>query len=391
LKNLWDLITSLKLTIVCLAILMVLVIGCTLDQVSLGLWGAVEAYMRSWVVWRPLPGFLTRPFGLEGRPLPLFPGGASVGLVLMINLAAAQFRRLELSWKKAGLWITHAGLILLFVGEFVTGLYQVESFMRIEQGQTVNYVESHREHELVVTDVTDPGKDEVYGVPERVLAHEGDVALPGTPVTLRVRKFFRNAELFNRTPADPPSAATMGVGASVTIREAPPVSGENERDLTSALVEPITGGKSHGVWLVSLALGAPQAFTFEGRTYQLSIKPRRWYQDFSVTLKKFSHDNYEGTEIPKNFSSLVQLVDPKRNENREVLIYMNQPLRYDSKAFYQSSYEGDTVTVLQVVQNPGWLLPYISCVLVAIGLLVHFGIALRRGLKRRVEITEATT
>jgi hypothetical protein len=36
-----------------------------------------------------------------------------------------------------------------------------------------------------------------------------------------------------------------------------------------------------------------------------------------------------------------------------------------------------------VVENPGWLLPYISCVLVTLGLLIHFGITLRRSLKRR--------
>jgi len=63
---------------------------------------------------------------------------------------------------------------------------------------------------------------------------------------------------------------------------------------------------------------------------------------------------------------------------------MNQPLRYDGKAFYQASFgKGDTLSILQVVENPGWLLPYISCVLVTLGLLIHFGITLRRFLKRR--------
>jgi hypothetical protein len=39
--------------------------------------------------------------------------------------------------------------------------------------------------------------------------------------------------------------------------------------------------------------------------------------------------------------------------------------------------------VLQVVENPGWLIPYISCVLVALGLVVHFSLSLRRGMRRR--------
>ena len=88
----------------------------------------------------------------------------------------------------------------------------------------------------------------------------------------------------------------------------------------------------------------------------------RKYLPYAFTLKQFRHDVYPGTDIPKNFSSLVQEVNPSRSESREVLIYMNQPLRYEGKAFYQASFgKGDTLSVLQVVENPGWLLPYISC------------------------------
>jgi hypothetical protein len=69
---------------------------------------------------------------------------------------------------------------------------------------------------------------------------------------------------------------------------------------------------------------------------------------------------------------------------------MNQPMRYDGKAFYQASFgKGDTLSILQVVENPGWLLPYISCVLVGVGLMVHFGIALARALKRRAATAAA--
>jgi hypothetical protein len=392
-SGIWDVITSLKLTIVCLAILMVLVLGCTLDQVSLGTWGAVEVYMRAWIVWRPLPGVLARPFGLEGVPLPVFPGGAAVGLVLMVNLVAAQARRLELSWKKAGIWIVHAGLILLFVGEFITGVYQVDAYMEIQEGQTVDFVESHRQHELVVTDVTAPAHDEVFGLSQDLLAHEDEVALPGTPVTIKVHKFFRNADLRAAGVGAPPSPATRGVGPGVAVVERPAVSRDEEINQTSAYVEPVAGGQSYGTWLVSVALGAPQSFEHAGRTYTLAMRPRRWYLPYSLSLKEFRHDVYEGTNIPKNFSSLVQLRDPVRREDREVLIYMNQPLRHDGKAFYQSSFKGDTVTILQVVSNPGWLLPYISCILVGVGLIVHFGIALRRGLRRRVDVqaSEATT
>ena len=63
---------------------------------------------------------------------------------------------------------------------------------------------------------------------------------------------------------------------------------------------------------------------------------------------------------------------------------MNQPLRYEGLTFYQASYgEAGRLSILQVVRNPGWLLPYISCGLAALGLLLHFGLKLRRSWKQR--------
>ena len=40
-------------------------------------------------------------------------------------------------------------------------------------------------------------------------------------------------------------------------------------------------------------------------------------------------------------------------------------------------------SVLQVVHNPGWALPYLSCAIVGFGLLIHFGQTLYRFLQRR--------
>jgi cytochrome c biogenesis protein ResB len=102
---------------------------------------------------------------------------------------------------------------------------------------------------------------------------------------------------------------------------------------------------------------------------------------FSLTLKDFKHDVYPGTQIPKNFSSLVRLLDPRAGDDRDVLIYMNSPLRHGGLTFYQASFGKDnTLSVLQVVRNPSWTVPYIACLLVAIGLLWHFGMMLRRTL-----------
>ena len=376
-SRIWALLKSFQLTVVLLALLMCLVVFCTLAQVEMGTQGAVNAYMRSFIVWNQ-PLLLRLPF----------PGGALVGLLLTLNLIAKTID-IKLTWQKSGMWLVHAGLVVLFAGEFVAGMMQVDTNLSIEVGQTVNFVQSYKQMELAVIDVTDPTWDEVYSVPDTLLAKGGAVAIPGTPITLNVKKFYANAELASQTPGAPPSLATAGVGPGVSIVERPVVSADNDMNQTSAFVEPVAGGRSYGTWLVSVALGAPQSFTHEGRTYTLAMRLRRQYLPYAFTLKQFRHDVYPGTEIPKNFSSLVQVVNPSRNESREVLIYMNQPLRYEGKTFYQASFgKNDTLSVLSVVENPGWLLPYVSCVLVSLGLLVHFAIVLRRSLKRRQDKKE---
>jgi hypothetical protein len=374
----WALLKSFKLTVVLLALLMVLVVLCTLAQVELGTAGAVNAYMRSFIVWRQ-PLLLSIPF----------PGGALVGLLLTLNLIAKTLD-IKLTWSKAGMWLVHTGLVVLFAGEFVAGMMQVDTNMSIEVGQTVNFVQSYKSTELAVIDVTDPTWDEVYSVPDTLLAKGGAVPIPGTPITLNVKRFFANAELSNLAPGAPPSLATAGVGTGASVIEQPVVSDDKEMNQTSAFVEPVAGGRSYGTWLASVAIGAPQSFTHEGHTYVLTMRLRRQYLPYAFTLKQFRHDVYPGTEIPKNFSSLVQVVNPSQKESREVLIYMNQPLRYEGKTFYQASFgKNDTLSVLSVVENPGWLLPYVSCVLVALGLLVHFAIVLRRSLKRRQDKKES--
>ncbi len=370
-RKIWDGLTSLSLTITCLALLMVLVVACTLAQVRLGTLGAVTLYMRSWFYWMDLGSFR----------IPIFPAGATVGLVLLLNLVAAQVRRLKLTWSKTGIWIVHAGLILLFVGEFVTAGYQTDAQLAIEQGQTANAIDVPLENELAIVDATDPGFDDVYGVPERTLARGGTIAVPGTPLSVRVKEYHRNSQILRGMAGASP--ITQGAGAGLVVHALPPVTSDEQRDLSAAVVEVVAGGASLGTWLATNGLEQPQPFQAAGRTWTIALRPRRVYLPYTLTLKKFSHDVYPGTDIPKNFSSLVRLVNPTTGEDRDVLIYMNQPLRYDGKAFYQASFgKGDTLSILQVVANPGWLIPYVSCVLVTLGLLVHFAISLRRGVRR---------
>jgi hypothetical protein len=175
--------------------------------------------------------------------------------------------------------------------------------------------------------------------------------------------------------------ANRGPGAQVIVQPMPLATAPDEQNVVSAAVEIIPSSlangaprESLGTWLVSDALGAPQEFSWMNRTWRLTMRPARYYKPYSVTLQKFTHEKYAGTEIPKNFASQIALIDPERSLNRDVLIYMNHPLRYRGETYYQAGFQkDDSATILQVVHNPSFLAPYVACVIVAAGLLVQFG------------------
>jgi hypothetical protein len=361
---------SLRLTVVLLALGIILVFWGTLAQVDLGLFKAQNEFFRSFFVY-------WGPKGASWK-IPVFPAGYLVGGLLLINLVTAHVKKFKFTRKKAGIWLVHFGIILLLLGQLLTDVLSRESSLHLREGEAKNYSEIERDAELAVVDVTDPNSDKVVAIPQSVLMHRKEIEHSEMPFKIRVKDYFANSFVDNR-PADTlePPASTQGIGARAVVREVPRVTQMERRDVPSAVIELIGPQGSMGSWLVSEYIDPVQSFTFNNRTYELALRPRRIYKPYSIALQKFSHDVYAGTDTPKNFSSRVTLQRPDTGENREVLIYMNNPLRYAGETYYQASFdEDDHGSILQVVHNPGWLTPYFSCILVAIGLLVQFGMHL---------------
>jgi hypothetical protein len=358
--------TSLRLTVACLGLAVLLVFLGTIAQVDLGLYKAQNEFFRSFLIyWGPKTA---------DWKIPVLPGGYLVGGVLLINLVASHVMRFKLTRTKAGIWMVHLGLILLLLGQLGTDLLSRESTLHLREGEARNYSESDRQAELAVIDITDRDTDKVVAIPQPVLMSKKEIRNPELPLVVRVQKFFANSIVEDRPAAStdaPP--ATEGIGPRAQVKELPRVTEMNRRDVPSAIVEIQSPEKSLGTWLVSEYIERPQQFSYNNHTYKLELRPRRYYNPFTIRLLEFRHDVYAGTDLPKNFSSRVQLQRPDNGENREVKIYMNSPLRYAGQTFYQASYDPDDHgTILQVVHNPSWLTPYFSCILVGAGLVVQF-------------------
>src|ERR1041385_3678217 len=138
LERLIKFFSSLRLTVVLLALGMVLIFTGTLAQEPLGLYAVQQRFFRSFFVDAPsfmagmhkLADMIGQGFGSPLSPIdaqsvlaapriPLFPGGYLIGGVLLINLITAHFTRFKFSWTKLGIWMTHVGLILLLVGQLL--------------------------------------------------------------------------------------------------------------------------------------------------------------------------------------------------------------------------------------------------------------------------------
>jgi hypothetical protein len=397
--------TSLRLTVACLALALVLVFLGTLAQEPLGLYAVQQRFFRSFFVdasalgaaLHKLADMIMQGFGHPLAPLnahevlskpriPIFPGGYLIGGVLLINLIAAHWQRFQFSWKKSGIIMAHFGVILLLLGQLMTDLLSEESTLHLREGQTKNYSETERQAELAIIDTSDADSDKVVAVPQQSLMEQGEIRHAVLPFTVNVKRYLANSVIENRdddSKEAPPG--TQGFGPRLKVTEVPRVTVMDKRDVPSAIVEVVTPKGALGTWLVSEYLDRPQSFTVEGRAYQLALRPKRHYKPFSMQLLDFRHEIYKGTDIPKDFSSRVALNRPDSGEKREVLIYMNSPLRYAGETFYQASFDPDDKgSVFQVVCNPSWLTPYFSCVLVGAGLIVQFMLHLVPFIKRRM-------
>jgi ABC-type transport system involved in cytochrome c biogenesis permease subunit len=383
-------LASLRLTVVLLSLALVLIFVGTIAQTRLGVWQAVDLYFRSPLVWIDLSLFRPGLPEAGAGSLP-FPGGSLIAALMIVNLLAAHAVRFKMTRKRLGVVGLHAGLIVLLVGEFVTGMMADEGLMRIDEGGAASFIEDIRSVELALVDHGDATNDRVVTVPGRMLAstaRQGQIVSdPALPVRVRVTQWMDNARLMTGSVADAAASDLRGLAREAHARQIPRVRGVDggQADAPATLVTlESSHGEVLGTWLISAAYDQPQAVEIDGRPCSISLRYARTYTPFTLHLIDFRHDTFVGTGIARNFSSDIRLVDPERQTDRQVRIWMNNPLRYRGRAFYQASYKPDgSGTVLQVVDNPGWLLPYIASAMVGLAMTIHFLQGLMGFLRRR--------
>lgn len=437
-------LASLKLTVVLLALGMYLIFVGTLAQVENGIWQVIEQYFRSLIVWVPLDVFraLLYPGSEDKWPYAHpFPGGFLIIGALLVNLIAAHALRFKIVGKgsdlllgfaliavgsgvtaytvlepktsamiqqdvmlmlgiwavpmamlgaggwlvfgkgKAGIVLVHAGLILMLLGEFITGLAAKEGQMWVPEFGSSNVMVDIREAEIAFVSENEDGTLEHVIIPESMIQDaelsEKRLADPALPLTVRIDAWMANSDL---TPGfstpDPTKVDWTAIEIDTTTGT------EQAADRPSAVVTLYEGEKKIGQHLLSTwEYIRPTPVTVQGKDWLISLRFKETPLNYTLQLNDFRNDQFTGTTVARNYSSTMHLQTPDAADTREVLIKMNQPLRYDGKAFFQAGFFQQPLnmnlgTVLQVADNPGAWVPYLSCVIVTLGLTIHFVVSL---------------
>jgi ABC-type transport system involved in cytochrome c biogenesis permease subunit len=318
--------------------------------------------------------------------------------------------------QRGGIVVIHAGIALMMFGELFVSLYAVENQARIAEGQTTNYVHDIRNTELAITRQLGDGQEEVFVIPRSKLLESAASKTPiqddRLPFEVQVIDYYANATLRRAKSKDKlPYTKGAAFDAKIALQDLPASKGTDsdtpadEGAMYAKFLEK-GSGKDLGTYALSQKVTGFVSFDppdskrgflepFEDQVavgkqkYGVSLRFQRSYRPYSLRLMDARGDKFAASQITKNFSSDVHLVDPTRNTSRSVHIWMNNPLRFAGETFYQSSFgplsDSKDFTVLSVVTNTGWMIPYVACMIVAIGLLAHFTGTLARFLKKTLE------
>lgn len=115
-----------------------------------------------------------------------------------------------------------------------------------------------------------------------------------------------------------------------------------------------------------------------GRTYDVAYGNKRVLLPFSVRLDRFQIDYYEGSTRPAEYSSRVTVVDGRLppDQQKSILISMNEPLEHAGITLYQSSYEDASprpmTSIFSVNQDPGRPWKYWGSILIVLGTILLF-------------------
>ncbi len=370
---------SLWLSVALLALLTLMTWLGTRAQEHMGLFMAQKKYFESWLYVERLAGIV---------PFPL-PGGMTLMSVLFVNLLIGGLVKVRWKWQKAGILITHIGIVLLLGAGFVKGMMATEGYLQLFEGERSSVYRSHHDWEIVLEEAVDDGVRQ-WIVPDGEFLDRYDgrtarVSAEGLPFKFTIHDF-----LLNSTPMTaPPFAASPFPAVDGAYLKPLELELEHERNVAGCRITVDHGdGRAPTEGLLWGFERAPMTVdAADGRRFGITLRKKELPMPFTVKLDEFTHEYYPNTMIPKVYMSDVTVIDEDGPAKHK--IRMNEPLRQDDMIVFQSSWgptnarPGERLySGFSVVENPADQWPWYSMWVIAAGMLLHFGLMLLRFIDR---------
>ncbi len=329
--------------------LMLLLVAGTVAQAPLGLYAAQKMFFGTFIFW--------------AGPLPL-PGGYTLIGIISISLAVKFLLHSEWTLAKAGINLTHFGVLVLLFGGLLTAMLARESFMLIPEGAESRYLYDYHQRQLYIFE---------NDILEQAIDFENRAAISGVPFEMKITQRCANCAISKREE----TGGFHGMAQFMELNDSP-ASKDPEADI-SGLTFTIKGlGEQDGTYIAFEGMPEPIILTAKKKNYKIIFGKQQTALPFSIRLREFTRETYPGTDKAKAYMSDVVVMD--NSVEWPARIEMNAPLRYKGYTFYQSSFEQspDTqATILSVVENKGRLFPYLGTLIMAAGLLLHIVLAMR--------------
>ena len=349
--------------------LIVLVFFGTIAQKDIGLYASQMKYFSSYYF--TILGFI---------PLP---GGRLTVMIMTINLFSSLFKKSLWKLKKIGIIIVHIGGLLLLLGGGVTAYFSSEGNMVISEGDSSDHVNDYHTMELafVNTSLEDSLEYTVFDSP--ILSVGNSIKYDNLGIEINIIDMIKNVRIENRI--SPSDSIYKGLLKDFVLLPKQPEKEATQNRPGIILKIGGTGQITDGIYGIFLGQRTPDRFTLNDQDFFTEFRRKRTYLPFAIQLTDFEKIMHPGTDIAKSYSSEVNLIE--NDNSRRILIKMNEPLRHRGYTFYQASFIDDLpreTTVLATVKNHGRLFPYISSIIMSIGLLIHLLISLPKTLEKRI-------
>lgn len=391
-------LSSFGLATTVLALLLLITLLGTLEQVEYGLVASQARYFESFFVDRIdlaacLRALAITDLGKFTLPVTIMPGGYTLMAVLFVNLFIGGIIRIRKSPRTIGVIISHFAILFMIASGAVTYHFAKEGILNLNEGRTSDEFQSFHERVIEIEKVSasPEAKRQALVIDEskyrdlvagkgRTFTHES------LPFELMVTNLRQNAEV------RPATEARADAVDGYYIQEVAPVDAKTGQALadealrSACMVIVKVKGEPDQKGLLWEFAAAPLTVTVKGEKYLIDLKRRSYRLPFAVRLDKTEEEKHPGTERARRFTSWVTKIVDGREEKR--VITMNEPVRGGGYAVFQSSFGdgqqdgfGVKSSGFQIVENPSDHWPLISCIIVAEGLLLHFLMMLARFIK----------